>query len=400
MNNFLINRTSKIKNSAFTKLLLQILVVFIIWKLLLMVVGYYSTTMINTKAHQEVNPNIGIAYIYQPFFKWDSYHYLRIVQDGYNNDEGLPAFFPGFPLAVRGLGFIVKNYVFAGLVLNSIASYVCFVMFYLLALDFFKNKEKAWLSLMLFVFFPFSYFLSAFYSEALFCALAFSSMYFARKKKWLIAGVIGIPLTTMRLPALVFYCALIVEYMQQIKFSYKKIDRNIAFLILPSIGFVGYIFYLNRMYGNPLMFREAYKYAWTYQKFQPNILITVKDQIFLQLDYAKQALSKSLTVDKRSYFTDLLFFGSWLVIVASTVYSFIKKYPLSYVTIFLLSSILFVLNSNFVSINRYIIPIFPMFFIFGSLVHKHRLFSHLLVGSSAVLLGMMFSLFASGLWTG
>lgn len=53
-------------------------------------------------------PAADIGSMWEPFFRWDAWEFLEIVQSGYGYDPGRPssvAFFPGYPLVAQAVGW-------------------------------------------------------------------------------------------------------------------------------------------------------------------------------------------------------------------------------------------------------------------------------------------------------
>jgi Mannosyltransferase (PIG-V) len=125
-----------------------------------------------------------------PFARWDSVWYLTIAHGGYDHDASRAAFFPLYPLLVRGLGVAVGSDLVAGVLISLVAFGVALVVLYrLVALEL--DHELARGTVLLVAFCPMAYFFSAVYSEALFLALSVGSIWQARTGRWARAGILG-----------------------------------------------------------------------------------------------------------------------------------------------------------------------------------------------------------------
>jgi len=125
-----------------------------------------------------------------PFARWDSVWYLAIAQGGYDHQPARTAFFPLYPLALRGLGIAIGSDLLAGVLISLLALLVALVLLHrLVALEL--DEELAGIAVMLLAFCPLAYFLSAVYSESLFLALALGCIWMARTGRWGWAGLLG-----------------------------------------------------------------------------------------------------------------------------------------------------------------------------------------------------------------
>jgi hypothetical protein len=125
-----------------------------------------------------------------PFARWDSVWYLAIAQGGYDHEASRTAFFPLYPLLVRGVGIVIGSDLVAGVLISLVAFMVAMVLLYrLVALEL--DHELARIAVMLIAFCPMAYFFSAVYSESLFLALSVGCIWFARTGRWARAGLIG-----------------------------------------------------------------------------------------------------------------------------------------------------------------------------------------------------------------
>jgi Gpi18-like mannosyltransferase len=169
-----------------------VVAVFIIWKLIMLSAMTFALIKVHEPGNPINNPPIHSGQLMRATFKWDSYYYLQIAEHDYGKVKtALPVFFPLFPYSVRTVSAALHlGPLAAGYAINTVASFFAMLFMYLLAFEFFRDRRAALQALLLFAFFPFSYFMSAFYTEALFCALSLGAFYFARRRIWGSPGVI------------------------------------------------------------------------------------------------------------------------------------------------------------------------------------------------------------------
>jgi hypothetical protein len=125
-----------------------------------------------------------------PFARWDSVWYLAIAHGGYDHEPSRTAFYPLYPLVVRGLGFVIRSDLIAGVLVSLVAFGIALVLLQrLVAIEL--GDGPARLTVMLLAFCPMSYFFSAVYTESLFLALSVGCIYQARLGRWPAAGILG-----------------------------------------------------------------------------------------------------------------------------------------------------------------------------------------------------------------
>jgi Mannosyltransferase (PIG-V) len=125
-----------------------------------------------------------------PFARWDSVWYLAIAQGGYGHQVARTAFFPLYPLMLRGLGVVIGSDLIAGVLISLAAFGIALVLLYeLVCLEL--DSERARVTVMLLAFCPMAYFFSAVYSESVYLALSVGCILAARRGRWAWAGLLG-----------------------------------------------------------------------------------------------------------------------------------------------------------------------------------------------------------------
>ncbi len=158
-----------------------------------------------------------------PAARWDSAWYLVIAHYGYRPDLGSftsarDAFFPLYPLGLRGLSDIGLQPVLAG-VLFSLAAFAValYCLHRLTTLELGGSgrrgsRDIAGLAVLVTALAPMAFYFSAVYSESLYLALSVGVFLCARRGRWAWAGVLGMLAVVTRstglvlvLPALMLY---------------------------------------------------------------------------------------------------------------------------------------------------------------------------------------------------
>jgi Mannosyltransferase (PIG-V) len=149
------------------------------------------------------------------FERWDALWFLRIAEDGYTKDDGSAAFFPAYPMAVRGVSTVLGGHPLpAALLVSNVAFLGALILLYLLSrLEF--NEATARRTVVYASIFPTAFFFIAPYSESLFLLAAVGSILCARLDKWPAAGILGAVAALTRSIGIVLLPVLAVEAFMQ-----------------------------------------------------------------------------------------------------------------------------------------------------------------------------------------
>lgn len=295
-------------------------------------------------------------------FSWDGGWYLSILNGAYHNPTN-PAsvFYPLLPLIVKLLqiatfGLLPLPMII--LLVNTISLAIAIFYLYEISLVFLKKISSAKLVVLLFLTFPTAFFMGQFYTEALFCALSFAAYYFALTKQWPKMAVALAFLTATRLPGVLIILLCGLEYLNQHQWQLKKaFNKNLSWFLLAPLGFLAYGFYLLVVRGNFFGMFSAYDLTndWIYHKFDPLFFKTLAKELIIVLT--------------NPFFTNRLSWGDYIVnhlmpflslvlLAAASIYAIKKFKQKGYALGFagLASIVFFTLNSNIVSVHRYVLP--------------------------------------------
>ena len=197
--------------------------------------------------------------LFGTFGQWDSGWFLRIADHGY---DVLPttAFFPLYPLLVRGGGFLLGSLLVAGVLLSLLAAGIAGVLVWQIARQF-ADERVADDTVLLLALYPAALVFTAVYSDALYLALAAGSFLAAlRGRSWL-AGVLGGLAVLTRLVGLALLPALLIALWQR-----SRSRRDLAWSLLPLLllpAALGvYLLYLDHRFGDPFAFANAQELYW------------------------------------------------------------------------------------------------------------------------------------------
>ncbi|GAB2960524.1 mannosyltransferase family protein [Nonomuraea fastidiosa] len=192
--------------------------------------------------------------------KWDTTLFVTIAEYGYDGepgrppDDGLPAFFPGLPMALRLVHLVVPDWAAAGLLVSLVSGAVAMV-----ALARLAEVEGApgWMAVLGLLAFPMAVFLAAGYSESLFLAFAIPAWLAARQGRWPAAALLAAGASCVRITGLFLAVALVVEYVVR-----REPVRRAAWLAVPFLPLAAYSFYQYRRTGDWLAWKHAQEAGW------------------------------------------------------------------------------------------------------------------------------------------
>jgi hypothetical protein len=191
---------------------------------------------------------------------WDGVNYLNISKSGYTTSR-LTNFFPLYPLIIRVVNRVVSSPLVSGLIVSWL--FMMGAIFYYLKVIklLFKVDDnlEALRACLIFLLFPAAIYLMAVYTESLFAFLSLGAIYYALKKRYLIAGTLTslATLTHINGGFLVILIALIL-------LEEKERVRNVAIsFVVGCLGIIGYMAYLFTKYRNPFEFIAAqHDHGW------------------------------------------------------------------------------------------------------------------------------------------
>jgi hypothetical protein len=196
--------------------------------------------------------------------RWDAALFMRIATYGYSGpltDQHATAFFPLFPLLVRGASHLGLNPIGAGLLISALSSLVAFAYLFRLAEE--EIGEGAGRRAVLYLaWFPTAVFLVAPYSEALFLAGAIPAFYYARRSRWSLVGLPAAIAVGARFAGCFLLLGLVVEFLRQRRFSFKTM-RTAALALAAGIApLVAYSVFLDRVKGDAFYYFVDQRTGW------------------------------------------------------------------------------------------------------------------------------------------
>ncbi len=185
------------------------------------------------------------------FGNWDAAHYLAIARDGYAEANSI-AFFPGWPLLVRGASLTGLPPLVCGVLLALAASALAAWALYRWGG---APAAIAWLLA------PTAVFTLVPYTEAIFCAAAFWAWERASRRQWGAAAVLTAVAASVRVSGLFLIAALAVLALTQAGPARDR-GRRLLWLALPVAVVAAYVGYLYSMTGRWTAWYDAQTAGW------------------------------------------------------------------------------------------------------------------------------------------
>jgi hypothetical protein len=110
--------------------------------------------------------------------------------------------------------------------------------------------------------FPFSFFFTAVYADALYFCLCAWSLTLAYERRWPVACLLAAMASMTRIPGLALFPALGLEYLRQNDFRAESLRRTPVYLAILAIGPLIIAGYFHWRYGDPLAFLHARQLGW------------------------------------------------------------------------------------------------------------------------------------------
>ena len=325
--------------------------------------------------------------------RWDAAHYIAVAQFGYGSPAspspgGGAGFFPLYPLLMRGAVNVVGAaptpgaLAVAAIVISNVCFLISIALFVWLARDQ-VGDEAARQGAMLLCVMPFGFFFNAAYSESLFLMLSLLSLVLARDKRYWLAGLVAGLASGSRLVGLALLPALL--FMAYRRGTFRR--DYVAMCLLAPSGLIAFFVYLWHVYGDPLAYFHTQSEWGGWNEH-------VRHYAELFVKHPKGAL----TGDARDL---IILFNVVLALV------FVAFLPMVWRRLdpgtALFTTLLIVVQGvmTWVSLGRYILPAFGVYFVAGIMLAKPRWSGwprDAIVILSALALALLTILYAYGFW--
>ncbi|MCC5578527.1 hypothetical protein IMZ11_23150 [Microtetraspora sp. AC03309] len=233
---------------------------------------------------------------------WDADNFIAIAQYGYDgapemtDAPKLVAFFPGLPLLLRDLHWLIPDWSLSIVLVSLVASAVVAVALSRLS-DSYREGTGTWTVLAFFLS-PFAVFLLAGYSEAPFLALAIPAWLLARRGRWAAASVCAALASSIRVSGLFLALGLAVMFLVA---ENGRQWRKVAWLALPGLPVLAYMLYLWNRTGDLMAWKAAEAQYWgRFPELPWTVLLNTwnrsVDEVALRTSYQEEMLAAGVLV--------------------------------------------------------------------------------------------------------
>ncbi len=381
---------------------------FVVWQIALILIIFLGNKYFPTSGeylYTEKNVVLSPSWLWSRA-NFDGMHYVGIARGGYGLYQ--QAFFPLYPKVVNLVSHLFNGRtLLAGWVVNLVCLYLALFFFYkLLKIDFSEKTSRR--TLIYLLLFPTAFFFSMIYTEALFFLLIITSFYFARNKvppkagsyfartrRWWLAGIFGGLAAATRLPGIFLLPALAFEWWQQFQNQKSKSRKNYLLKALPALlliplGLLAYMRFLSVAYHDSLMFIHVQAFFGAERSTGRIILLY---QVFWR--YFKMLI----TVDKGSltYFVVILESLSAIGFLFLGLFVFLRRWY-SYLIFMVLAYLTPTFTGTFLSMPRFVLVLFPGFILLALWAEKYKWLRILYPVLAIPLFIFCLILFTGGYW--
>jgi hypothetical protein len=340
-----------------------------------------------------------------PLARWDSAWYLRIADSGYGDSTPRAAFFPLYPLLIRGVATVFGGSNGALLVAAYLVSLAAFLgaltlLHRLTELELGRRLARP--TLLLLAVFPAAVYFGAPYSESLFLLLAVGAFYAARTGHPAWAGACAGLASATRSAGLLLLLPLALIWWD----SRPRRARDAAWLALAPAGIAAYAAWLGIAEGDAFRFLDVQD-AWSRELTIP--LAGAWDGLVAAVDGVRQLASGSRSPvyfeqaagdPFRIAAINVMLFATLVFAVVACI-GVLRRLPRAYgawVAASLVLPLTFpVTPQPLMSLPRFVAVLFPVF-MWLAIVSDERRSTDVVVAVSALGLGLFTAQYATWHW--
>ncbi|MFI2028823.1 mannosyltransferase family protein [Streptomyces buecherae] len=241
----------------------------VLWLYLLTRIGVWTTAYCARWAFPSDARSHDAGPVLAPFQQWDWGFFLKVARDGYfpaepageaGAGDNREAFFPGLPLLLRAVHWVVPSWGASGLLISFGAGAVAVVALARIAQTHLSHADAGRRTALFLLLSPCAIFLAVGYSEALFLAFALPAWLAAQRNRWALAAVLTALATTVRITGLFLAAAIVVQFFLSARA--RASWRSLPWLALPVLPVALYTWYLHVRTGDWMAWQHAQERGW------------------------------------------------------------------------------------------------------------------------------------------
>jgi Gpi18-like mannosyltransferase len=299
------------------------------------------------------------------FARWDSAAYFSIIKNGYQPSSDITSvysnipFFPLYPYLVKGIGWLGVPlpdgvYVLSGVLLSNLLFLGAIIVLYRLILEWGYPNKTAERTIGLIYVFPTSFFYASFYTESLFFFLSVLGFLCILKEKWGVAAIISALALLTRTQGVILWFVLFGAFTFSNRSTLLSKPRQLFYFLIAPLGLILHFGYLYNLTGYPFAPFAAMT-AWG--RNDSNFFTNIQDNLN----------GPGLDVFKIDLILTLVFIVCSVIVLVKWQNKSPGFYALTLSSMPIASGLL-------VSVSRYLLPVFPVFILWASLLKRDILY--------------------------
>jgi Gpi18-like mannosyltransferase len=355
-----------------------VVVTWIVIVTLFMLVGWNRISLVQDTFFSGYAPTAPSWNPLDAVVRGDAFWYLDIAKNGYSplpdaQGRSNVVFFPLYPALIWVFHFFLfGNAAWAGWLVSLVSLIGACLVLHRLITEFHPEIE-ADAAIWSLLCFPTAVFLCGLYTESLFLFLSVATVYFVRKRRYPVAGLLGGLAALTRLTGCLLFILAVVEFCSHEDWR-KRLGEGAYLLLIPA-GLLAFFAYHAFAFHDPFLFFKAEAGFGRLFFFSP-------DYWNPTAGFLKVILG-----------LDIVFF---ILGLASTMIAFKKLRP-SYGWYMLASLGIAFTSGSLMAVNRYDLVLFPIPMLIATLKPALRQYVWF---ASTLLLAMYAILFVQGSWVG
>ena len=337
------------------------------------------------------------SWFWDGWVRYDGGWYVDIARRGYWYIPGQPssvAFFPAYPLLMRGVGGVINNGALAGIFITMTCGAGALVAFHRWCRDR-LTPQAALTAVACLALYPYAYYLyGAVYSDALFLLCALLAFLAFERDHMVLAGLAGAAATGTRLVGVAVVVGLVVGVLERRRvvtradgrrpaFAWRRLRPGDAGVLLSVGGLVAWMGYLWNRFDDPFLF-QAIQAEWGQQSGW---------RTWFKQDF----VTAWWTYPGRFYTHGLLIQALLLALVVLSIPVVGRRFGWRYgAYLATLVAIPALGSQDFQGMGRYLLGAFPAFAVLGSLLADRPAVRRWVLPLSAALLVVFTGMFANG----